>query len=201
MTCLTSALVNLIGYAVEQFPDATGGVAYLDSREAATILDRTAELNQQLHQILQQDGKPTAGAIENDVTLVQIAWLLERWVAANALLDICVDPTVRKFYPQTKFWVEYSRALCFFRDKQRYEPVITKVQGYEQYWVPYLNLIADLTNLRETSKSRQEIATAFQKRNRDKRLLDWRMIDGDGKHPVLWDFREASILRFAEVNP
>ena len=59
-------------------------------------------------------------------------------------------------------------------------------------------MVADLTTGRPVATGRAEMAESFAKRNRDKRLTDWEMIDGDGKHPVRWDFREASILKFAE---
>jgi len=138
--------------------------------------------------------------VDNDVTLVHIAWLVDRCPAANALLNICVDPQVCKFFPHTKFWAEYIRAIGCLRDREQYEPVVPKVRGYEQYWVPYLTLIADLTSSRDSSTSRREIKDTFLKRNGDKRLLDWRMIDGDGNRPVQWDFRECSILRFAAAS-
>jgi hypothetical protein len=64
--------------------------------------------------------------------------------------------------------------------------------------VPYLKLIADITNKRDAIATRAEVHELFQKRNQDKRLLDWSMLDGDGKMPVRWDFREASIMFFAE---
>ena len=57
-----------------------------------------------------------------------------------------------------------------------------RVRGYEQYWVPYLKLVADLTTGRPVAITRAEIAESFAKRNCDKRLTDWEMIDGDGKH-------------------
>jgi hypothetical protein len=44
----------------------------------------------------------------------------------------------------------------------------------------------------------QRSGSCFEKRNRNKWLTDSDMIDGDGKHPVRWDFRDASILRLAE---
>ena len=200
LTCLSSSLMNFLGVAVERYPNAASGAAYLAAQNVGAILNRAAELDQQLHLSLQRDGQPTAGAVNNDVTLVHIAWLVEQWPAADALLEICLDPLVRKYFPLPTFWVEYSRAIECLRDKRQYEPAFSKARGYEQYWVPYLSLISDLTNSRDSSTSRQEIKVAFQKRNLDKRLTDWRMIDGDGKHPVQWDFREFSILRFAEAS-
>lgn len=200
LTCLRSSLENLLGVAVEQYPTATSGVAFLAARQVAAILDRAAELNQQLQQSLQREGQPTAGAVDNDITLVHIAWLVDRWPAANVLLDICLDPHVRKYFPHSNFWAEYIRAVGCLRDKEQYEPVVPKVRGYEKYWVPYLTLIADLTSSRDSSTSRREITDLFLKRNKDKRLTDWRIIDGDGKRPVQWDFRETSILRFAAAS-
>ena len=71
-----------------------------------------------------------------------------------------------------------------------------KAKGYERYLMPYLSLIADLSQNRDTKTVLAEVDQAFQARNRDKRLLDWRTIDGDGKKPVQWDFRRETLLRY-----
>jgi hypothetical protein len=200
LTTLSSALGTLLGVAVERFSNAHDGIGFLVNHRVGEILDRVAEINQFLYQELHRATKPVAGAVNNHATPVHIAWLMRRWESGQALLTICLDPLVRKFFPLTPFWAEYHRGLGCLAARSPYEAEIPKTRGYEQYWVPYLRLMADLTHSRDTVVSRQEIAQNFLKRNRDKRLTDWEMIDGDGKHPVCWDFREASILLFAEFS-
>jgi hypothetical protein len=198
LTTLSSAVTTLLGVAVERFADAAAGTQFLEEKEVGPLLGRMAGLNQQLAEALHRDGKPTAGAVDNHITPVHIAWLIGRWEIGRDLLASCVDEAVRKFFPLTAFWTEYHRAVECLAAGRPYDPAVPRVRGYEQYWVPYLNLVADLTKGRPIATRRAEIAESFGKRNRDKRLTDWEMIDGDGKHPVRWDFREASILKFAE---
>jgi hypothetical protein len=198
LTTLSSAVKTLLGVAVERFADAVAGTQFLQGNDVGQLLGRLAELNQGLYEVLRRDGKPSAGAVDNQITPVHIAWLLGCWDSGQHLLAPCVDEVVRKFFPLTAFWAEYHRALDCLAANRPYETVIPRVRGYVQYWVPYLKLVADLTTGRPVATVRAEMAESFAKRNRDKRLTDWEMIDGDGKHPVRWDFREASILKFAE---
>jgi hypothetical protein len=109
-----------------------------------------------------------------------------------------VDEVVHKFFPLTAFWAEYHRAMDCLAANRPYDPVVPRVRGYEKYWVPYLKLVADITTGQAVATARAEVTESFAQRNRDKRLTDWEMNDGDGKHPVRWDFREASILNFAK---
>jgi len=61
--------------------------------------------------------------------------------------------------------------------------------------LPYLSLLADLSQQRDTTETLAAVQQAFIDRNRDKRLIDWRGIDGDGKRPAQWDFRREALLR------
>lgn len=198
LTVIGGAVKTLLGVAVERFTSAVAGIQFLQGYDLRQTLGRMAELNQGLYEVLHRDGKPSAGAVDNQITPVHIAWLLGCWDSGQHLLALCVDEVVRKFFPLTEFWAEYHRAVDCLAANRAYDPVIPRVRGYEQYWVPYLKLVADLTAGRPVATARVEMAESFAKRNRDKRLTDWEMIDGDGKHPVRWDFREASILKFAE---
>ena len=198
LTKLSRAVKTLLGVAVERMEDSAGGTRFLNAHQVEPALIRMIELNRQLYEALHRDRKPTAGAVENDIAPVHIAWLMGCWDSARDWLSICLDELVRKFFPLTPFWREYCRAMGCLAAPTPYDANVPRIHGYEKHWVPYLKLVAALTNGRLIATSRQEIAEAFQKRNGDKRLIDWQMIDGDEKHPVRWDFREASILQFAE---
>jgi hypothetical protein len=198
LTSLSVAVKTLLGVAVERLPDSVAGAQFLDQHDVGPALVRMADLNRQLSEILHRDGKPTAGTVDNQITPVHIAWLIGDWESGRGLLSACVDEVVTRFFPLTPFWAEYHRAMDCLAAGAPYESQVPRVRGYEQYWVPYLKLVAALTSGQPITASREEIAKAFNKRNRDKRLTDWELIDGDGKHPVRWDFREASILRYAE---
>ena len=198
LSCLSAAVTSFLSVAASQFSSADDGITYLHDQGTATVLRRAAELNNQLYQALVQGGSTPSAAVDNNITPVHIAWLVQEWDVASQLLTICLDAIVAKFFPLTKFWEEYYRAIAHLASDEPYDPSLPKARGYEKCWTPYLPLIADLTHKRDTSASRAEIGRIFRDRNRDKRLTDWEMIDGDGKHPVQWDFRESSILAFVE---
>lgn len=195
---LASAVISFLGVAVERFADVAEGIRFLEDKGVTRAIDRMAQLNRQFVDALHRNGEPIAGVVNNQAAQVHVAWLLGRWEIAQDQVAVCVDELVCEFSPLTAFWAEYCRALDCLAVMRPYSPVVPRTSGYERYWVPYLNLIADLTSGRPTEASRADIAESFAQRNRDKRLIDWNMIDGDGKHPVRWDFREVSILKFAE---
>jgi hypothetical protein len=194
---LTQALKLLLGVAVHAEPIAETGVAFLRSHHFDQLFVRANLLNGLLVGALKRDGQPTLGSPNTTAWYVHLGWLAEEWEASSQWLDTCVDPWIRRFYPQTKFWAEYIRALEHLRSVSAYEPRIVPTPGYTRHWVPYLHLISDLTQRRAVNQSRAAIAESVFKRNRDKRLIDYELIDGDGRHPIQWDFREASILKFA----
>src|SRR5262245_15549357 len=86
LTALSGAVKTLLSVAVERFADATAGTRFLEDNDVGTALGRMAELNLQLSEALHRDGKPTGGAVDNHITPVHIAWLLERWDSGRDLL-------------------------------------------------------------------------------------------------------------------
>jgi len=201
MNCVSGAVMDFLRVSLSRYANASDGIEYLRSQDVGSLLQRVATLNNDLYRSLtDSDGVPAA-AVDNDINPVHVAWLVDEWGSANSFLTICTDDFVSKIYPVTGFWAEYYRAVKCLALRRPYDPVIPKVRGYQRYWIAYLNLIADLTQSRDPSATRTEIGELFAKRNRDKRLTDWKMIDGDGRHPVQWDFRETSILRYWELGP
>lgn len=45
----------------------------------------------------------------------------------------------------------------------------------------------------------ESIRTSFLKWNKDKRAIDWKGLDGDGKDPTQWDFRLSALMRTPKV--
>jgi hypothetical protein len=125
-----------------------------------------------------------------------VFWLLDidpfggqRYVA------LLLDNSISRSFPHTKFWAAYSRAIAVFSGVAVSVEPKPKLVGYEKFWEPYLDYMA-------SSISRQDFttraATSFATRNRQSRFIDRESLDGDGKNPVKWDFRYASILKKAE---
>ena len=60
--------------------------------------------------------------------------------------------------------------------------------------MPYISLMVAITSESDPTDAIAAIDDSFDTRNKDKRLTDWEMIDGDGNVPVRWDFRKATLL-------
>ncbi len=200
LACLRTALTAYLSYAVGRFRSTEEGRAYLIEVPVGSLLHRAGELNDTLYAALREKGRPTEGSVANPITLVHIAWLLSEWELAERMVGTAVDPLVQKYSPLTPFWAEYARALQWLVVRRPYEQAAPRVRGYERNWLPYLNLIQELTRGNSADEARAEIRTTFWKRNRDAKLIDPEMIDGDGVFPVRWDFREVSITRFWEYG-
>lgn len=196
LACLRTALTAYLSYAVSRFRSPDEGIAYLAAVPVDPLLHRVDALNDTLYTSLREKGRPAEGSVANTITLVHLAWLLSEWELAERMIGIAVDPLVQKFSPLTPFWAEYARAQQQLVSRRRYKQAAPRVRGYERNWLPYLNLIEELTHGRSTETARAEIRTTFSRRNRDPKLIDPEMIDGDGVFPVRWDFREVSITRF-----
>ena len=74
-----------------------------------------------------------------------------------------------------------------------------KLRGPEKFWNHYVDLMAALTNGEDPGEALRAISLGFTARNKDKRLgTDYNRIDGTGYAPVNWDFRVASLARYAK---
>lgn len=193
LSCLGGALDELLSIAVMQHDTPEAGIAYLHSRRADKLLLRYRDLNAILLDAFRQ-GYENA-AVDNGVTVTHLCWLLGRDALGDAQLAIACDVEIAKLWPPTKFWAEYHRAMSWLIARAPYTPnPPAKLRGYEKNLVPYLDLIAALTARRDGAPELAACAASFARRNRDKRLTDWKRHDGDGRLPVRWDFRAASIL-------
>ena len=74
-----------------------------------------------------------------------------------------------------------------------------KLRGLEKFWMNYVELMAALTNGGELKGPLRAISQGFTARNKDKRLTgDDLRTEGTGYGPVNWDFRAASLARYAQ---
>lgn len=192
MNCVRSALDDLLAIAVEYRDSAESGIAYMRDRQTEDLLARYEELNAKLLSSFREGTR--VGAVDNDVTVTHMWWLLGQHARGDAQLAIASDAEIAKFWPHTRFWTEYNRALSGLVSRQAYIPQALKLKGYEKCWAPYLDLVAALTAGRDPAPELAACTASFARRNLDKRLVDWKRHDGDGRVPVRWDFRAPSIL-------
>jgi hypothetical protein len=193
LTNVSSALDTLLTIAVGHRSTKAEGIDFLRGRGGVELLERYHALNSRL--LAGFLAGTSQAAVANDVTPVHVAWLLDREPLGDVMLTIVGDARVARHWPHTKFWDEYHRAMAALVGRDRYQPRPLKPKGYEKCWVPYLDLVAALTAGQDAAPELTACATSFERRNRDKRLTDWKMQDGDGRSPVKWDFRAPSILK------
>jgi len=193
LSCLGSALHTLLTVAVTEHDTVDAGVAYLHARHGEELLSRYYALNAGLLQAFARGSREAA--VDNEVTFTHICWLLGQHALGDDLLMIVCNNDIAKLWPHTKFWAEYHRAISCLVSRTPYvaKPP-PKLKGYEKCWAPYLDLVAALTTYGDLEGALEACAASFKRRNRDKRLIDYRQHDGDGRSPVRWDFRVPSIL-------
>jgi hypothetical protein len=196
LACLVTALTAHLSVAVSGYDTSESGREYLGTAGVGHLVLRVLDLNNRLLLALQEHRRPTIGTVSALITPVHVAWMIDEWEAGARLLAIGADPLVRKYAPLTPFWAEYHRALEALAACRPYVPELGKLRGYESYWAAYLPFIRDLTHSNGGGLSLHALRAAFAKRNQDRRLTDFEMIDGDAGFPVRWDFREVSITRY-----
>jgi len=200
LTCVGGAIEALLTIAVMHHDSADAGIAYLRGKHVAELLGRYATLNTNLLHAFNQGSR--AAAVDNTDIFAHIAWLLDEPALGDAILAIACNQEIAKFWPHTRFWTEYGRGMSCLAARAPYEPKPPpKLKGYEKCWAPYLDLMAALTTAQDTAPALAACAASFARRNRDKRLTDWKQHDGDGRLPVRWDFRVRSLLGRWNAGP
>ena len=194
LVTLSGSLSSAISHVVCTAPTADAGLAMFRDIGTTDALREFASLNQWALTEL------TAGRVNstvvNEPTLLCLAWFCSESESAVTLLDAIRSPKVQSHFPLVGFWLEFATGLVRLSERQAYEVPPINPKGYQRYLIPYLHLIADLSQSRDTKEALAEVDQAFQTRNGDKRLTDWCSIDGDGKRPVRWDFRRETLLRY-----
>ena len=193
LTCVGGAIESLLTIAVMHHDDAEAGVGYLRGKHVPELLARYCALNTALLEAFKLGSR--GAAVDNSEVFTHIAWLLDEHALGDAILAIVRDADIGELWPRTKFWAEYDRALSSLAARTPYVPTPPpKLKGYEKCWAPYLELVAALTDGQDPAPALAACAASFTRRNRDKRLTDWKQHDGDGRLPVRWDFRVPSLL-------
>jgi hypothetical protein len=194
LTTLSGSLLSAISHVVCTTPSADAGLAMfrdigiIEAFREFTALNRWA--------LAELTTGPVKSAVVNEPTLLCLAWFCGDSESAASLVDAIRSFKVQSHFPLVGFWFEFATGLVRLSERQAYDVPPIKAKGYQRYLMPYLHFIADLSQGRDTRASLEEVDRAFQARNGDRRFIDWRSIDGDGKRPVRWDFRRETLLRY-----
>ena len=181
----STAIKTLLAAAVQTCSVEAKAVEYLRSNDVPEMLRTAAAITSRTLEKLKTTGELET-AVENNITFVHVAWLLDDWETGDSILQVCVDRTARDHFPLTPFWREYYRGMEHLATLARYTYRFDNPKAYEKYWVPYLKLIECLTQEQNPQKVISEIRSMFLRRNSDKRLVDWKGIDGDGRRPAIY---------------
>ena len=133
----------------------------------------------------------------NDPTFVHFIWLLKLGREFEDLyLQILGDEKIEKKFPQTAFWRYYTTAIhAYLGSPKSNEVKKPKLKGYEKLWEPYTDYMLGLVEIEEFHTTS---AQSFKTRNKQKKMTDWKSLDGDSNRQTLWDLRAESIIRRAQ---
>jgi hypothetical protein len=194
LSCVGQVLEGLLTIAVTHHDSFEAGVAYLHGKHAEELLARYHELNTALLNAFLANPKGARAAVDHQVSFAHIGWLLGRYALGDAILQIASNTEIAKYWPLTKFWTEYHRAMTCLVRREAYIPrPPPRLRGYEKHWEPYLRVVEALTSGADLAPALGVCADSFTRRNRDKRLNSF-PFDGNGRDPVRWEFRLPSIL-------
>ena len=190
---LSSVITAALRCAVTNHAEPSSGIAALNDLNCREHLERLLECNSGIWDALHTNSFPS-GAVLHNITAAHVASLIGDRDLARNLIQPALDSSVLDRFPLSPFWRAYSTALNGHFTRTSFPLPDIKLKGYEKHWMPYVSLMAAIVDGTDTSDNIAAIDDSFAKRNRDKRLTDWEMIDGDGNAPVQWDFRKATLL-------
>jgi hypothetical protein len=194
LSCVGQVLEGLLTIAVTHHDSFEAGVAYLHGKHAEELLARYHELNTALLNAFLANPKGARAAVDHQVSFAHIGWLLGRYALGDAILQIASNTEIAKYWPLTKFWTEYHRAMTCLVLREAYVPrPPPRLRGYEKHWETYLRVVEAVTSGADPAPALAACADSFTRRNRDKRVNSF-PFDGNGRDPVRWEFRLPSIL-------
>jgi hypothetical protein len=144
--------------------------------------------------------KPTI-AILNEPDLAHFVWFSEASAEVeHQIVRAITSPIARRFFPLSGIWRQYADAIQTFVFGVQPATTAIRIKGAERFYAPYVAYLR-AQNRAEQELAKRDIQVSFLARNRDKRLVDWHGLDGDGTKPVRWNFRLFSAEQRASKRP
>jgi len=195
--CLSSALMNYLSIAVEDYPDSESGSAWLVDNSVDALLLRHLNALTDVRADVDKGAVPESvlGGNYHHLVFAHLGWLLGDFDTADKFIRIADRVGVREI--STPFWQEYCNALVSLRNGIAYELLVPpSLKDLENYWAEYLRFIAKVTHGKTLSSAATQLDESFAKRNADKSIKDDQYeTEGSGRHPVKWDFRRESLFQ------
>jgi hypothetical protein len=194
--CLRSALMGYLSIALTE----TGrelGMQWLKEHHVVDVLRRHQITLQEIAREVEGGRLPGSviGGNYHDLVYAHLAWCLEEYQLGEWYVAFSQRAEVAEL--STKFWREYARAMRALVAREQYHPIELKLRGQERYWMAHLNLIQAASANQPLEAAKAELENTFTRRNTDRRIRDDSyQIEGSADHPVRWDFRSHSILKY-----
>ena len=196
--CISSALMNLLSIAAENFPKCSDAVTFLLENGTIPLLRRVYEQIERLIDEVDAGRIPssTYGGNYPHLVFVHLSWAVQEFSLGEGF--VAISERRDNAANSTPFWCEYARAMgALVRDLPFHVAKMRKLKGQEEYWVTYLYLIEAVSSSRSVEEALQNVDHAFIIRNSDNRIKDdGYEIEGSRAHPVRWDFRRDSLMTY-----
>jgi hypothetical protein len=194
---ISSALMNLLSIAVEQFSNQSGAATWLLEKGTVPLLQRTYEQLERLIAEVDAGRIPPSvyGGNYPHLVYAHLSWALQAFSLGEAF--VAISERKDSVEISTPFWSEYAKAMGSLVRREAYSVRKMKLRGQEEYWITYLHLIEAVSSGASKQEALQRIEQAFIKRNSDTRIKDdGYEIEGSGIHPVRWDYRRDSLMAY-----
>jgi hypothetical protein len=194
---VSSALMNLLSIAVEDFSNHSDASTWLLENGALPLLRKAHEQIERLIAEVDAGRIPpsTYGGNYPHLVYAHVSWAVGDFSLGESFVAISERDENAKI--STPFWCSYAKAMGALVHNVPYQTPKMKLRGQEEYWIAYLYLIEDISNGRSGAKALQGIEHGFTERNSDIRINDDAYeIEGSGYHPVRWDFRRDSLIAY-----
>lgn len=191
--CLLTFVAGRLRFALRETRSLLEGLDHSFDADLKDALARIPPLVTAVYRLPTgpQPGTPACSAFHL-LTAIHCLWLVN--ADAQPILTVLAHPQVHRWLIAGPFWSEYSEGVAALSSDTVWTPRPIKVAGYARHWYPYLELMSVWTRRAEDTAALARIQRSFEARNRDRRLVA--DLDGDGHHPVNWDFRLESLRLF-----
>jgi hypothetical protein len=195
--CLSTALMNYLSIALEDYRDAGSASAWLLREGVPALLSRHLDATTRLAADVDARKLPgsTLGGNYHHLVFAHLAWLLAARGQGESYVNIAVRLDVLEI--STPFWSEYARGVNSLVRGQEYRMTELRPRGQETHWMAYLRLLEAASSSGWLDDALAEVDKSFTLRNADKSIKDDSYeIEGSGGHPVKWDFRRHGLLNY-----
>lgn len=196
-SCLSSAIMNLLSIAVEQYSLQQDAVAWLSGRDACSLLRRYYENVERVIADVEGGRLPSSayGGNYPYVVYAHLSWALNEFTLGEQFVLVSVREDIADI--STPFWHVYSNGMGSLVRNETFKVPVMALRGQEEYWVAYLYLVEAVSIGCSLNEALSRIDRAFAARNSDNRIKDDSYeTEGSGIHPVKWDYRRDSLMSY-----